>query len=49
MLTKAKDELNHIVTRNGFLDKQKIKNKIRQLLYKYKHGNNILWTHKTVK
>ena len=36
-----KDQIEFIIKRNESLAEYKIKNKVRQLLSKYKHGNNI--------
>ena len=36
-----KHKIQFLVKSNGSLAENKIKNKIKQLLYKYKHGNNI--------
>ena len=35
------DEINHIIEQNESSVKHKIKNKVDQLLYKYKHENDI--------
>ena len=35
------DEINHIIERNESSVKHKIKNEVDQLLYKYKHENDI--------
>ena len=36
-----KHEIDSVINGNGFLAEQRIKNKIDQLLFKYKHGNDI--------
>ena len=36
-----KHKIAYIIKSNGYLAKNKIKNDIKQSLFKYKHGNNI--------
>ena len=36
-----KDEVDYTIKRNGGLSKQRIKNEIDKLWYKYKHANDI--------